>query len=106
MTNGPRINASGVEEAVKSAARFIENEVFNGRVVRVSFSEKRLSPTFGPRLKTAYAVVRNAANRVHNYPLSIAGWALVEGRVVAWPQEKNIRCDFDQIREMGKLGGA
>src|ERR1700733_3596049 len=103
MTDHVNINASSVANAVKSAAHYIQNEVFKSRAVRVSFSEKRLNPSFGPRLETAYATLANQANHIHNYPLSIAGWALVEGRIISWPQERLVECDFERITRLGKL---
>lgn len=98
-----RIDSSSITNAVKSARRYIQEEVFGGRVVRVSFSEKRLNANFGPRLETAYVTVANEANHIHNYPLSIAGWALVEGRIIRWPQERTVACDFARVGQLGKL---
>jgi hypothetical protein len=103
MAGSAHINASSVASAVKSAAHYIRNEIFSGRIVRVGFSEKRFNPNFGPRLETAYATVTNEANHVHNYPLSIAGWALVEGRIISWPQERLVECNFDLAGRLGKL---
>jgi hypothetical protein len=103
MTNPSNISASSIADAVKWAARYMINDIFKDRAVRASFSEKRFNANFGPRLETAYAIVPNEANHVHNYPLSIAGWALVEGRMIAWPQERTTACDFDRVGEVGKL---
>ncbi len=103
MADPVQINASSIASAVKSAANYIQNEVFRDRIVRVSFSEKRFNADFGPRLETAYATVPNEANHIHNYPLSIAGWALVEGRIISWPQERSVACDFDRANKAGKL---
>ena len=105
MASRPKIAASSLSEAVKSAAHYIEDEVFKGRSIRIGFSEKRLSAEFGPRLVNVYVIAPGEANHIHNYPLTIAAWALVEGRIIAWPQEESVACDFARVGKLGKLEG-
>jgi hypothetical protein len=94
---------SNVAQAVRSAASHIEGQLYRGRAIRVGFSEKRMSDEFGPRLVVAYVIPKNELSGAHNYPLSIAGWALAEGRIIAWPDERLVGCDFDRLEKLGKL---
>jgi hypothetical protein len=88
---------------VEWAAVRISEAVYSGRSVRVAFSEKHHHRDLGPRLEPAYVRPANASGNAHNYPLSIAGWALAEGRIIAWPEEQSQKCDFDRINQLGKL---
>jgi hypothetical protein len=92
-----------VPDAVQRAARLIVGTVFRDRTVRVSYSEKRTDERFGPRLVTSYVIAPDERNHIHNYPLSIAGWALAEARIIAWPMERTEQCDFDRLARLGKL---
>ena len=40
---------------------------------------------------------------VFHYPLSVAGWALVEGRIIGWPQDSHRLCDQSRLRNLGRL---
>lgn len=91
-----------IADAVHRAAEFLEAVAYRGRVVRVAFSEKRFRDELGPRLEPAYIAPAGATGNAHNYPWSIAGWALAEGRVIQWPQEADVPCDFGRIDELGK----
>lgn len=97
------VNESARPVALRHIADFISREAFAGRNVRVSYAEKSVSASGETRLETKHVVPANSTRNVFNYPLSIAAWALIEGRIVAWPDDAESRCDFDLVERLGKL---
>jgi hypothetical protein len=92
-----------IAESVQAASREIREELLVGRQARISFSAKRADPKLGPRLEPRYVLPDNATYNAHNYPLSVAGWALAEGRIVRWPEDRERPCDFERIAQLKKL---
>jgi hypothetical protein len=97
-------NAGDLPEALREVAAFIADVVYEGREVRITYSELVATGASGAaRLEARYVQPRNPTRSVFNYPLSIAAWALVEGRMIAWPQEIGMPCDFGLIERLGRL---
>jgi hypothetical protein len=55
------------------------------------------------RLEAKYVMPLNATHNVFNYPLSIAAWSLIEGRIISWPEDQTAACNFDIIDRLGRL---
>jgi hypothetical protein len=73
--------------------------------VRVAFSQKQ-SEGNGFILRQRAVVPSNSTGNPHNYPLSIAAWALLEGRIIAWPEERDRPVDFawlDRLRKTARI---
>jgi hypothetical protein len=43
-----------------------------------------------------------ATHNVFSYPQTLAAWALIEGRILAWPRDQNRPCDFQRLRKLNK----
>lgn len=85
-------------------AQFIQRVVFAGRDVRTTFCEKVVTGSQGVHLEARYVMPSNATRNIFNYPLSIAAWALIEGRIIAWPEDRATRCNFELVERLGRLG--
>lgn len=96
-------SASSLDDALREVGRWIESEVFTGRAVRVAFSKKEQEPGGGHMLRQRAVFPLNSSRNPHNYPLSIAAWALLEGRVIAWPRDKARHVDFAWLERIRKL---
>lgn len=89
--------------ALLHIADFIRQETFYDREVRISFAEKASNTSSsGPVLETRHVTPVGSTHNVFNYPLSIAAWALIEGRIIAWPDDFNSHCNFGLIDQLGK----
>lgn len=89
--------------AMRQIAEFITREVFGGRNIRITFCEKVISGLDEARLEAKYVMPVNATHNVFNYPLSIAAWSLIEGRIISWPEDRASACNFDIIDRLGRL---
>jgi hypothetical protein len=89
--------------AMRQIAEFITREVFGGRNVRITFCEKVVSGPDEAKLEAKYVMPFNATHNVFNYPLSVAAWSLVEGRIISWPEDRTAACNFDIIDRLGRL---
>lgn len=89
------------QSGLTHVADFIRSVVFAGREVRVTFAEKA---NLGSQevLLTRHVVPSGSTRNLFNYPLSIAAWALIEGRIIAWPDDRLTPCDFDLIDRLNK----
>jgi len=96
-------HATTAGAALGHIAKFIEREVFPGRTVRITFCELVETADQGMQLEARHVLPLNATHNVFNYPLSIAAWSLVEGRIVAWPQERDVLCNIGLLERMGRL---
>ncbi|XVV15286.1 SIR2 family protein [Actinoplanes sp. CA-131856] len=90
-------------EALTQIVGFIQNRIFPGRNVRITFCEKVSTADSGQHLEARHVMPVNATRNVFNYPLSIAAWALIEGRIISWPEDRKDRCNFDLIDRLGRL---
>jgi len=88
--------------ALRHVADFMQREVFPERNVRISYAEK-VANSGELQLETKHVVPANSTRNVFNYPLSIAAWALIEGRIIAWPDEAEALCNLDLVERLGKL---
>lgn len=95
--------AEGRAAAMRQIAEFITREVFGGRNIRITFCEKVISGPDEARLDAKYVMPLNATHNVFNYPLSIAAWSLIEGRIISWPEDRVAACNFDIIDRLGRL---
>ena len=87
--------------ALGQIADFIKHEVFRGRDTRVTFCEKVINNS-AAYLEVKYVMPPNATRNTYNYPLSIAAWALIEGRIIAWPEERTTVCNLDLLDRLGR----
>lgn len=89
--------------AMTRIADFMRREIFGGRDVRITFCEKVVISPDEARLEAKYVMPANATHNVFNYPLSIAAWSLIEGRIISWPEDQPSACNFDIIDRLGRL---
>ena len=89
-------------EYITNIERFIKNEIFPGRQIRVSYAELDTNLSFGT-LEARYVQPNNATHTTFSYPVSLAAWSLVEGRIIAWPSDSTRQCDFDRLDNLGRL---
>ncbi len=97
--------ASSREEHFRNIEAFIRDEIYSDRQIRVSYAELAPGGLFGSELRAAYVQPPNASHSTFNYPLSIAGWSLLEGRLVEWPSAADDECDKARLRDLGRLDG-
>lgn len=109
ISTGPLIDLLGVvnrssslDDALRAVGSWIQRDIFAGREVRVSFSEKVASDT-GFELRRRAVVPINTSGNPHHYPLSISAWALVEGQPVLWPDDAERTAQFSWLKRIGKL---
>lgn len=98
--------AASLDDALREVGKWIAVEAFPGREVRIAFSEKRSVPGGGHMLRQRAVVPLNSSGNLHNYPLSIAAWALLEGRIIAWPAERGRTVNFallDRLRKLDRI---
>ncbi len=90
-----------LDEFMDDIAVYLKTQVFPGRQIRVSFASLVVG---GPRrvLRHRMLAPRSAAHSMFSYPQTVAAWALLEGRLLAWPHDKDRRCDFDRLRKLKK----
>lgn len=91
------------DEHLRNIEHFIRSEIFPGRDVRVSYAELEAGGLFGQHLQGRYVQPANATHTTFNFPVSVAAWALIEGRIIAWPDERGVACDFGRLRALGRL---
>ncbi len=96
--------ATTLDDALREIGRWIGDEVFTGRDVRIAFSQKVPEGDSGYLLRQRAVVPPNSSGNPHNYPLSIAAWALLKGRVIAWPSERESPIDIAWLERVRKLG--
>jgi hypothetical protein len=94
--------AQKLDEALQAVAAWMSDEVFAGRDVRIGFSAKTPDGA-GHLLKPRAVVPRGGSRNPLNYPLSIAAWALLEGRPVSWPADSGRLADLRWLEALGKL---
>ena len=98
------VKAEDRAAAMAQIADFIKREIFRGREVRITFCEKVINGSDEARLEAKYVMPGNATHNVFNYPLSIAAWSLIEGRIIAWPEDHAVACNFDIVDRLRRLG--
>lgn len=96
------INERSKVTALQHVAEFIRREIFGDRQIRITFAEKEATGQ-STILESRYVIPADSTHNVFNYPLSIAAWALIEGRIIAWPSDAGTLCDFDLIERLGKF---
>jgi hypothetical protein len=97
--------APSLEKAVAGAAREIERWVYPELKVRVGFAEleaRRTETRARPVLFAKYVFGGDTPCTFH-YPLSVAGWAVAEGRAIQWPLESSRKCSLTRVRKLGRL---
>lgn len=95
--------SASLDDALREVGRWIGGEVFTGRDVRIAFSQKVAAKAGGHMLRPRAVVPPNSSGNPHNYPLSIAAWALLEGRIIAWPSERESPVRFAWLERVRKL---
>jgi hypothetical protein len=93
--------AEAKDAALGLIADFIRQEVYRGRDTRITFCEK-VADESSAHLEARYVMPANATRNIFNYPLSIAAWALIEGRIISWPEERATRCNLDLVERLGR----
>ena len=94
-------NAESLEEALQDIGRFIENEIYVGRKVRLAFV-KKCTEDGRDVLKNEYVIPPDALRHVFSYPQTLAAWALIEGQIFAYPSDLGRRCDFGLLQKLHK----
>ena len=89
------------DTALGLIADFVRQEVYRGRDTRITFCEKVVDDS-AAHLEARYVMPANATRNIFNYPLSIASWALIEGRIISWPEERATRCNLDLVERLGR----
>jgi hypothetical protein len=95
--------ASNLGEAIATVSDFIKSVVFPGREVRITFTELREDDAGDRQLEARYVFPPNPTRNVFNYPLSIAAWSLVEGRIISWPSDADDVCNVGLVDNLGRL---
>lgn len=85
---------------VTIAKDFIERHVFAGRVVRVGFVQKE--PNEPHLLRSRHLYPEKASDNAFVYPATLAGWSLVTGRIVSYPDDLDTKCNFDWLEKLGR----
>jgi hypothetical protein len=93
-----RIRSRG--SGLQSVAEFIKKEIFPGRDIDISFAEKQAGRSAS--LLTKYVKEGAHYYNKYNYPRSIAAWSLIEGRIIALPEDMDTPCDIRRVRDLGK----
>ncbi|MDP9167218.1 MAG: SIR2 family protein, partial [Actinomycetota bacterium] len=91
--------AASLSDALQRIGRWIEDDIFDGRNVRVAFSRPNDA---GTELRQFAVRPADSSGNPHNYPLSIAAWALVEGRILQWPADRERRVDGAWLNQTRK----
>lgn len=94
--------ADSLDQALHAVAAWITTEVFAGRSVRLGFSAKTRDGN-GYLLTPRAVVPQGGSRNPLNYPLSIAAWALLEGRPIGWPADSGRAADLRWLEALGKL---
>lgn len=89
--------------ALSHMSDFIRHEIFPHRQVRITYCELVDLGAKGRQLEAHHVLPLNATRNVFNYPLSIAAWSLIEGRIIAWPEERSVKCNFMLLGRLGRL---
>ncbi|SFH69661.1 SIR2-like domain-containing protein [Actinopolymorpha cephalotaxi] len=95
--------AGSLGEAVGSVGEFIKSSIFRGRDVRVTYTELTENSEGDRQLESRYVFPANPTRNVFNYPLSIAAWALLEGRIIEWPRDAESLCNLGLVDHLGRL---
>ena len=90
-----------LDELMDDIAVYLKTQVFPGRQIRVSFASLVVDGS-RPVLRNRLLSPRSATHTLFSYPQTVAAWALLEGRLLAWPQDRDRRCDFDWLRKLKK----
>lgn len=95
--------AQSLDETFNTVRDFVERVIYPGRKVRIGFAAKmeERGRTF---LRNKYLIPVGATHNDFSYPLTLAAWALVEGKILSVPDSLNLPCDFDMLRRLKKSG--
>ena len=93
--------ATTLEEVLQDAKHFLEHVVFPGRVLRTGFAVK-CEDQGRTLLRNRYLLPSAATHNEFSYPQTLAAWALVEGRILAFPADWDRPCDFSLLRKIRK----
>lgn len=91
------------QEHFRNIEGFIRDVIYPDRRIRVSYAELADGGIFGAELRSAFIEPANASHSTFHYPISIAGWALAEGRMIEWPVESETLCDLHRLDLLGRL---
>lgn len=96
--------AQDLGAAARATVDAIRTWVYPTQAIRVGFAEYSGSadPDVPTELVEDFTYPTDDPCTYH-YPLSIAGWALAEGRVIAWPVDQTRTCDLERLRKLGRL---
>lgn len=94
--------SESLSEVFQNLKEFVDEVVFPGRKVRIGFAE-RVSEHGRSLLRSSHLIPTSATHNHFSYPQTLAAWALIEGRIFAWPDDLHRACDFPRLRRLGKL---
>ncbi|HEY0378517.1 MAG TPA: nucleotide-binding protein [Pyrinomonadaceae bacterium] len=89
-------------EVLTDVKSFIERSIYPGREIRIGFARK---VTQGGRtiLRVEGLIPPDLVHREFSYPQTMAAWALIEGKIFSYPEDKDYKCDFECLRKLGKF---
>lgn len=89
------------QEVLSDAKHFIEAVIFPHRKVRVAFAEK-VTVDGRTILHSIDPLPPHALHHKFSYPQTLAAWALIEGRIFAYPRDLERVCNFGLLRRLNK----
>jgi len=96
--------AASHADGIRAAALEIERWVYPELDIRVGYAELIDDPRISGRqlLRETVTFPGDSLCEFH-YPISVAGWALAEGRAIAWPVERSRICDIPRMQRLGRF---
>ncbi len=102
----PRLHAvrtaTSMTEVLTDVKAFLEGGAFRGREVRIALAKKIEASGGRVILANVEPLPPRATHNEFSYPLTLAAWALLEGRILRVPNDLERLCDFDRLRQLGK----
>jgi SIR2-like domain len=93
--------AQSLQETFNTVQEIIMRVIYPGRKIRIGFAAKT-EEKGKVLLSNKYLLPVNATHNNFSYPLTLAAWALVEGKILSVPDSLEQRCDFDLLKKLKK----
>lgn len=93
--------AKSLQETFDTARDLITRVIYPGRKIRVGFAEK-IQNKGQVILRNNYILPVGATHNDFSYPLTLAAWALIEGKILSVPNSLPDTCDFEMLRKLMK----
>ncbi len=93
--------AQSRSELLSDIKTFLKDTVYRGRQIRVGFAAK-VEEGGRTVLRNKYLHPEAATHNEFSYPQTFAAWALIEGRILVYPGDLDLRCDFNHLRRLRK----